>query len=83
MIVIQKRILKGFYLIGIIDKSMMGYKDNVSIEDIKSIEVELNITLTNEGREFVLKEYDRIVWDSYKDWDVLLRELVKDKRQYE
>jgi hypothetical protein len=59
---------------------MMGYKDNVSIEDIKSIEVELNITLTNEGREFVLKEYDRIVWDSYKDWDVLLRELVKDKR---
>ena len=59
---------------------MIGYKDNVSIEDIKSIEVELNITLTNEGREFVLKEYDRIVWDSYKDWDVLLRELVKDKR---
>jgi len=55
---------------------MMGYKDNVSIEHIKSIEVELNITLTNEGRESVLKEYDRIVWDSYKDWDVLLRELI-------
>ena len=56
------------------------YKDNVNIEDIKRIEGELNITLTNEGRESVLKEYNRIVWDSYKDWDVLLRELVKDKR---
>ena len=52
------------------------YKDNVNIKDIKEIEVELNITLTNEQRESVLKEYERIVWDSYKDWDVLLRELI-------
>ena len=52
------------------------YKDNVNIKDIKGIEVELNITLTNEQRESVLKEYDRIVWDSYKDWDVLIRELI-------
>ena len=52
------------------------YKDNVNIKDIKEIEVELNITLTNEQRESVLKEYDRIVWDSYKDWDVLLKELI-------
>ena len=59
---------------------MIGYKDNVTIEDIQIIEVELNTTLTNEQRESVLKEYDRIVWDSYKDWDVIVRELVKDKR---
>ena len=52
------------------------YKDNVNPEDIKGIEGELNITLTNEQRESVLKEYDRIVWDSYKDWDVLLKELI-------
>jgi len=52
------------------------YKDNVNINDIKEIEGELNITLTNEQRESVLKEYERIVWDSYKDWDVLLRELI-------
>ena len=52
------------------------YKDNVNIKDIKEIEVELNITLTNEQRESVLKEYDRIVWDSYKDWDILIRELI-------
>jgi len=52
------------------------YKDNVNIKDIKGIEGELNITLTNEQRESVLKEYDRIVWDSYKDWDILIRELI-------
>ena len=55
---------------------MIGFKNNVTVEDIKAIEVELNITLTNTQRESVLKEYDRIVWDSYKDWDVLLRELI-------
>jgi hypothetical protein len=55
---------------------MIGFKNNVTVEDIKTIEVELNITLTNTQRESVLKEYDRIVWDSYKDWDVLLKELI-------
>ena len=55
---------------------MIGFKNNVTVEDIKAIEVELNTTLTNEGRESVLKEYDRIVWDSYKDWDVIIRELI-------
>jgi len=55
---------------------MVRYKDNVTVEDIKGIEVELNITLTNTQRESVLKEYDRIVWDSYKDWDVIIRELI-------
>ena len=55
---------------------MIGFKNNVTVEDIKAIEVELNTTLTNEGRESILKEYDRIVWDSYKDWDVLLKELI-------
>jgi len=55
---------------------MIGFKNNVTVEDIKTIEVELNTTLTNTQRESVLKEYDRIVWDSYKDWDVLLRELI-------
>jgi hypothetical protein len=55
---------------------MIGFKNNVTVEDIKAIEEELNITLTNTQRESVLKEYDRIVWDSYKDWDVLLKELI-------
>ena len=51
-------------------------KDNVSIEDIKGIESELNIVLTNAERKSILKEYDRIVWDSCKDWDILIRELI-------
>jgi hypothetical protein len=59
---------------------MIGFKDNVTIEDIQLIEGELNVTLTEEQRKSVLKEFNRIVWDSYKDWDVIIRELVKDKR---
>ena len=59
---------------------MVRHKDNVSIEDIREIESQLDVVLTNEQRKSVLKEYDRIVWDSYKDWDVIVRELVKDKR---
>ena len=55
---------------------MIGFKDNVTIEDIREIESQLNVVLTNEQRKSVLKEYDRIVWDSYKDWDVLIRELI-------
>jgi hypothetical protein len=59
---------------------MIGFKDNVTIEDIQLIEGELNVTLTEEQRKSVLKEFNRIVWDSYKDWDVIIRELVEDKR---
>ena len=55
---------------------MIGFKNNVTVEDIKAIEVELNTTLTNTQRESVLKEYDRIVWDSYKGWDELIELLI-------
>ena len=55
---------------------MVRHKDNVSIEDIREIESQLDVVLTNEQRKSVLKEYDRIVWDSYKDWDILIRELI-------
>ena len=55
---------------------MVRHKDNVSIEDIREIESQLNVVLTNAERKSVLKEYDRIVWDSYKDWDILIRELI-------
>ena len=55
---------------------MVRHKDNVSIEDIREIESQLDVVLTNAERKTVLKEYDRIVWDSYKDWDILIRELI-------
>lgn len=55
---------------------MVRHKNNVSIEDIREIESQLNVVLTNAERKSVLKEYDRIVWDSYMDWDILIMELI-------
>ena len=52
------------------------YKDNVNIKDIKEIEVELNITLTNEQRESLLSEYNTVVMDKGESWDILIRELI-------
>lgn len=51
-------------------------KDNVSIKDIKEIESLLNITLTNEQRESVLMEYNKVVMDKGESWDILIRELI-------
>jgi hypothetical protein len=52
------------------------YKDNVNIKDIKEIEGELNITLTNEQRESLLSEYNKVVMDKGESWDILIRELI-------
>jgi hypothetical protein len=51
-------------------------KDNVSIKDIKEIESLLNITLTNEQRESILSEYNKVVMDKGESWDILIRELI-------
>ena len=51
-------------------------KDNVSIKDIKEIESLLNITLTNEQRESLLSEYNKVVMDKGESWDILIRELI-------
>jgi hypothetical protein len=53
---------------------------NVTLNDIKEIEGELNITLTNEGRETVLTQYERIVTDKADDWSVIIQNLI---REYE
>lgn len=55
---------------------MITYKDNITLEDIKEIEGELNALLTNEQRESVLREYNKIVMDKGEGWDVLIRELI-------
>lgn len=55
---------------------MITYKDNVSIEDIKEIEVELNALLTNTQRESVLREYNRIVMDKAEGWSELIKHLI-------
>lgn len=54
-------------------------KDNVSIKDIKEIESLLNITLTNEQRESILSEYNKVVMDKGESWDVIIMELIKNK----
>ncbi len=54
----------------------MNRKDNVNIEDIKEIESLLNITLTNEQRESLLMEYNKVVMDKGESWDVLIKELI-------
>ncbi len=54
----------------------MNRKDNVNIEDIKEIESLLNITLTNEQRESLLMEYNKVVMDKGESWDILIRELI-------
>ena len=51
---------------------------NVSIEDIKGIEQELGIQLTDEQRESVLNGYQRVVMDKAESWNVIIKELIRD-----
>lgn len=51
---------------------------NVTINDIKDIEQELNVKLTPEQRENLLREYNRIVMDRGDSWDVLIKNLIKE-----
>ena len=66
---------------------------NVSINDIKEIETELSITLTDVQRNTILNEYNTIIGDRAEGWDELIKHLIvkqatiqilKDKnKQYE
>jgi uncharacterized Fe-S cluster-containing MiaB family protein len=49
---------------------------NVSIEDIKDIEQELSITLTDVQRNTVLNEYNTIIGDRAESWDELIELLI-------
>ncbi len=51
---------------------------NVSINDIKDIEQELDIQLTNEQREIVLKGYQKVVMDRAENWSVILQNLINE-----
>jgi phenylalanyl-tRNA synthetase beta subunit len=51
---------------------------NVSIEDIKGIEQELGIQLTDEQRDTILKHYQRVVMDKGESWNVIIKELIND-----
>jgi len=51
---------------------------NVTIDDIKGIEQELNIELTKEQRDNVLKGFQRVVMDRADDWSVIIKDLIKE-----
>ncbi len=49
---------------------------NVSIQDIKDIETELSITLTDIQRNTILNEYHTIIGDRAEGWDKLIELLI-------
>jgi hypothetical protein len=55
---------------------------NVTIDDIKEIEQELNVVLTKEQRDNVLKGFQRVVMDRADDWSVIIKDLIKETDAY-
>jgi len=49
---------------------------NVSINDIKEIEHQMDITLTDAQRDRVLNEYNTIIGDRAEGWDALIEILI-------
>ena len=49
---------------------------NVTIDDIKGIEQELELELTKEQRDTILKQYQRVVMDNADNWNVILKDLI-------
>lgn len=49
---------------------------NVSQKDIKEIETQLSITLTDLQRDKILNEYNTIIGDRADDWDELIKHLI-------
>ena len=49
---------------------------NVSINDIKDIETQLSITLTDLQRDTILNEYNTIIGDRAESWDELIELLI-------
>ena len=49
---------------------------NVTINDIKDIERELSITLTDMQRNTILNEYHTIIGDRAEGWDALIEILI-------
>jgi len=49
---------------------------NVSINDIKEIETQLSITLTDVQRDKILNEYNTIMLDRGEGWDELIELLI-------
>ncbi len=55
---------------------------NVTVDDIKGIEQELGLELTNEQRESILKGFQRVVMDNADNWNVIIKDLIKETDAY-
>ncbi len=55
---------------------------NVTIDDIKGIEQELELELTKEQRDTILKQYQRVVMDNADNWNVIIKDLIKETDAY-
>ena len=55
----------------------MNNPNNVTIEDIKDIEGNVGIALTDIQRVSVLNEYNRVCMDKGEGWVTLITELIK------
>ena len=51
---------------------------NVTVDDIKGIEQELELELTKEQRESILKQFQKVVMDRADDWSVIIKDLIKE-----
>ncbi len=51
---------------------------NVQKDDIKGIEQELNITLTDGQRDTILKRFQRVVMDRADDWADIIKDLINE-----
>ncbi len=49
---------------------------NVTVDDIKGIEQELDVELTKEQRDTILKQYQRVVMDNADNWNVIIKDLI-------
>ena len=52
-------------------------KNNVTIDDIKGIETELGIQLTNEQRAEILNQFNRVVMDRADSWSEIIEDLIQ------
>ena len=55
----------------------MNNPNNVTIEDIKGIQRDMNVILTQEQTQNILNEYNRVCMDKGESWNEILNELIK------
>ncbi len=51
---------------------------NVTIDDIKEIEQELEVILTNEQRKVILSKFQMVVMDRADSWSIIIKDLINE-----